>query len=110
MTGKVAALSATDCRALAVWGTKTVMIHETTDPDTAGYHQGEHRSLFENWEPSAATEVWAGSQPINEEWSLRLEHFALLVGPPEKMDEPCDTLMTTLGLWSDGDGRHPFTE
>jgi hypothetical protein len=98
VTGKAAALSTTECRALAVWGTKTVMIHEATDPDTAGYHRPEHLWLFENREPPTATEVWAGSQPINEEWSLRLEHFGLLVGPPEKMDEPCDTLMTTIGL------------
>src|SRR5260370_1115525 len=56
VTGKAAALSATECRALAVWGTKTVMIHEATDPDTAGYHRPEHLWLFENREPPAATE------------------------------------------------------
>lgn len=98
LTGHKTHISAVDSHIVAIWAVKTAMVAEVTDPGTAGYHDADHVWLRERREPPVGTEVWAASQETNDEWSLRYQHVGFLVAPPDRIDDPCNAQMTTLGL------------
>jgi hypothetical protein len=88
-----------DSDALAMWVAKTVMMAEFTHPESAATPTDHYDWLFRRRTPPPGMNIWV-LPTETDDWALRMEHTAVLFGEPAttKMDGPCNTHSTILGL------------
>ena len=99
ISGQDTAVGEEHARHLALWVAKTCLMAQLTHPESAAVPTEHYRWLYENRTPPPGTQIWALDIEA-QDWSLRMQHFAILYGDPAHCDpaEPCNTYSTTIGL------------